>query len=165
MWNCALYSTLCYGHKSSTSTGRRLFHQKSYNSMALGRRQKNCMIFGQFLDTVRCPVKLRCYLKFHGARTAFCRVIEGKMASVGHRTAPSTQPAFAHIRQAPDDFCLKFKLYDFHCPGTVRCLKSTRNFRKSLNKSADAQMDRCFMSRTVTGEKRHIFAEVHIVST
>ena len=163
MWNCALYSTLCYGHKSSTGTGRRLFHQKSYNSMALGQRQKQLYDFWSIFR--RCPVKFRYFLKFHGARTAFCRVIEGKMASVGHRTVPSTQPAFAHIRQAPDDFYLKFKSYDFHCPGTVRCLKSTRNFRKSLNKSADAQMERCFMSRTVTGEKRHSFAEVHIVST
>jgi len=34
-----------------------------------------------FLDIVRCPVKFRYYLKFHGARTAFGRVIEGKITS------------------------------------------------------------------------------------
>jgi len=37
-----------------------------------------------FVDIVRCPVKFRYYLKFHGARTAFGRVIEGKMTSAGH---------------------------------------------------------------------------------
>jgi len=34
-----------------------------------------------FLDIVWCPVKFRYYLKFHGALTAFCRVIVGKMTS------------------------------------------------------------------------------------
>jgi len=38
------------------------------------------------LDIVRCPVNYRYYLKFHGARTAFGRVIEGKITSAGHRT-------------------------------------------------------------------------------
>jgi len=33
-------------------------------------------------------VKLRHYLKFHGALTAFGRVIEGIMTSAGHSTAP-----------------------------------------------------------------------------
>ena len=41
-----------------------------------------------FLDIVRCPVKFRHYLKFHGAHTAFGRIIEGKMTSAGHHTAP-----------------------------------------------------------------------------
>ena len=40
---------LCYGHKSSTGTVRRLFHQKSYDSTAPIRRpaggRKNSMIF------------------------------------------------------------------------------------------------------------------------
>jgi len=53
-------------------------------------------------------VKFSYYLKFHGARTAFCWVIEGKMTSAGHRTA------FAHIGLAPDDFGLNFKSYDFN---------------------------------------------------
>ena len=53
------------------------------------------------LDIVRCPVKYRYYLKFHGARTAFGRVNEGKMTSAGRR--------FAHIGRAPDDFGLKLK--------------------------------------------------------
>ena len=42
--------------------------------------------FINFLDIVRCPVKFRYYLKFHGARTAFGRVNKGKMTSAGHRT-------------------------------------------------------------------------------
>jgi len=33
------------------------------------------------------------YLKFYGARTAFGRVIEGKMTSAGHRTVPGRRPA------------------------------------------------------------------------
>ena len=60
---------------------RRRFYQKPYVSTAPVRRpaggRKNRTIFGQLLDIVRCPVKFRHYLKFHGARTAFCRVIEG----------------------------------------------------------------------------------------
>jgi len=51
-----------------------------------------------FLDIVRCPVKFRYYLKFHSARTAFGRVIEGKITSAGHRTVPGRRPAgvFTH---------------------------------------------------------------------
>ena len=41
-----------------------------------------------FLGIVRCPGKFRYYLKFHDARTAFGRVIEGKITSAGHRTVP-----------------------------------------------------------------------------
>jgi len=33
------------------------------------------------LDILRCPVKFMCYFKFHGGRTALCRIIEGKMTS------------------------------------------------------------------------------------
>jgi len=88
--------TLCYGHKSSTGTVRRLFHQKSYDYTEPVRRpaggRKNRTIFYQFLDIVWCPVKFRYYLKFHGARTAFGRVNEGKMTSAGHRTVPGRRP-------------------------------------------------------------------------
>ena len=44
--------------------------------------------FINFLDIVRCPMKFRYYLKFHGARTAFGRVIEGRITSAAHRTVP-----------------------------------------------------------------------------
>jgi len=44
------------------------------------------------------------YLKLNGARTAFCRVIEGKMTSTGHRTVPGRRPAdVAHIGRALAD--------------------------------------------------------------
>ena len=51
------------------------------------RRQKESYdFFINFLDIVRCPVNFRYYLKFHGARTVFGRVIKGKITSDGHRT-------------------------------------------------------------------------------
>jgi len=47
------YTVLCYGHKSSTGTVRRLFHQKLYDSTAPVRRpaggRKNRTIFEHFL--------------------------------------------------------------------------------------------------------------------
>ena len=49
--------------------------------------------FIKFLDIVRCPVKFRYYLKFHGARTAFGRVNEGKITSTGHRTGTGRCPS------------------------------------------------------------------------
>jgi len=67
--------------------------------------------------------------------------------------------------RASNDFGLKFKSFNVNGerPGTVRCLKSALNFKKSLNKSDDAR--RCFMGRTATGDKRCVFAEEHIAST
>jgi len=62
------------------------FPKQSYDSTAPGRRQEESYVFFvNFLDIIRCPVKFSHYLKFHGARTAFCRVIEGTMTSAGHR--------------------------------------------------------------------------------
>jgi len=119
--------------------------------------------FINFLDIVRCPVKFRYYLKFHGPRQAFGRVNEGKMTSAGHRTG--AQPAFAHIGRAPDNFCLKFISYDSNGArlGIVWCLTSAGNFQKSLHKSADARpgTGRCCMRRTATGEKWCVLAEDH----
>jgi len=124
-------------HKSSTSTVLRLFHKQSYISTTPVRRpaggRKKRTILGQLLDIVRCPVKFRHYLKFHGARTAFCRIIEGKM------TLYNARPAFAHIGRAPDDFAVL--VWNFNrtiSTATVRCLQCARNFLKSLNKSKDA---------------------------
>jgi len=45
-------------------------------------------IFINILDIVRCPVKFRYNLKFHGARSAFGRVNEDKMTSAGHSMVP-----------------------------------------------------------------------------
>ena len=130
-------SSLCYGHKSSTGTVRRLFHTKIVRFYG-GR--KNRTIFYQFLEIVRCPVKFKYYLKFHGAHTAFARVIE--VNNIG-RAQYSVR-----IGRASGDFCLKlyrtistvsvWALYDAW-PGIVRCLTSARNFYKSLNQSADAR--------------------------
>jgi len=70
------------------------FTKKSYDSTTPVRRpagsRNNCT---SFLDIVRYPVKFRYYLKFHGACTAFGRVIKGKMTSAGHRTVPGRRPA------------------------------------------------------------------------
>jgi len=77
-----------------------------------------------FLDIVRCPVKFMSYLKFHGARTAFGWVNEGKMASAGHRSVPGRRPAgVCTHRTGTGRFCLKFISYDSNGarPGTVRC--------------------------------------------
>jgi len=85
---------LCYDHKSSTGTVLRLFHPKSYDSTAPGRRQEESYdILINFLDIVRCPVKYRYYLNFHGSRTAFGKVVECKMTPAGHRTKPGRRLA------------------------------------------------------------------------
>jgi len=96
------------------------------------------------LDIVRCPVNLRYYLKFHGARTAFGRVIEGKVTSAGHRTVPGRRPAgvFTH-RTGTGRFWLNkiFLSYDSNGarPGTVRCPAGHRTMsdkRQELSKIA-----------------------------
>jgi len=61
------------------------FTKTSYDSTAPGRRQEESYDFYQFSYIVRCPMRFSHYLKFHGARTAFCRVIEDTMTSAGHR--------------------------------------------------------------------------------
>jgi len=102
--------------------------------------------FINFSDIVRCPVKFRYYLKFHGTRTAFGRVTEGKITSAGRRTVPGRRLHTSDGHRTI--FCLKFKSYDSNGdrpapygarPGIERCLTSARNFQKSLNKSADAR--------------------------
>jgi len=77
--NGALREGQCNGNTLSTSTVRRLFCQKVYDSMTPFDEDI-------FLDIVRCSVKFRYYIKFHGARTAFCRVIDKKLTSAWHRT-------------------------------------------------------------------------------
>jgi len=142
--------------------------------------RKNRTIFYHFLDIVRYLVMFRHYLKFHGARTAFGRVIEGKMTSAGHRTA------FAHIGRAPDNFLFRIQIVRFQrcpsghrtVPGRGHCTMSDK--RQKLSKIS-YQIDRCMpvrapddarpgagrcdMSQTATDEKRRVFAEVHIAFT
>ena len=176
---------LCYGHKSSMGTVWRPFHQISYDSAAPGRRQEESYDFLTFLDIVRCPVKFRYYCKFHDARTAFGRVIEGKMKSAGHRTVPGRRPAgVCTNRTGTGRLLLKMYIVRFQrCPSWHRTVPSRTshdvcqaaiNFKNLLTNRTmpvlapdDARpgTGRCFMSRTATGEKRRVFAEVHIVFT
>jgi len=110
--------------------------------MATGRLQEGSYDFFVIFLDIRCLVKFRNYLKFHGARTAFCRVIEDKMTS-----ANGARPAFAHIGRAPDDFGLNFKSYDFNsdCSGTVLCSAGHRTMREKSKKLSkiSIQIGRC----------------------
>jgi len=113
------------------------------------------------LDIVQCPLKFRHYLKFHGARTAFGRVIEGTMTSAGHLTAP------VWLLHTSDYFCSKFKSYDSN-GDRHRTMSDKRKelYKTYLIKSGHRpDTGRCFVSRTATGEKRRVFAEVHIASS
>ena len=47
-------------------------HRTSLRRSAGGRKNRTTLVI--FLDIVRCQVKFRYYLKFHGTHTAFCRV-------------------------------------------------------------------------------------------
>jgi len=101
-----------------------------------------------FLDIVRCPVNFRYYLKFHGARTAFGRVTEDKITSAGHRTVPGRRLHTSDGHRTIFDWDLYRTIPTVPVrvpygarPGIVRCLTSARNFKKSLNKSADARPD------------------------
>jgi len=140
LWGTSPRRLLCYGHKSSTGTVRRLLHQKSYDSTA------SVWFLINFLDIVRCPVNFRYYIKFHGARTAFGRVIEDKMTSAGHRTAPGRclhtsdghRTIFVWDLYRTIPTVLVRAPYGAR-PGIVRCLTSAWNFKKYLNKSADAR--------------------------
>ena len=166
-----LWSQIIYGHRTASISPKIV---RFYGARPAAGRIVRFVY--HFLDIVRCPVKFRYYLKFHGARTAFGRVIEGKITSAGHRTVPGRRPAgvFTH-RTGTGRFL--FIIYMIPTapvrapygarPGIVRCLTSARKLKKSLNKSADARpgTGRCFMSQTATGEKRRVFAKEHIAFT
>ena len=75
-----LWSQIIYGHcTASISPKNRTILQRPYGA----RPPAGSIVwfFIIFLDIVRCPVKFRYYFKFHGARMAFGRVIEGKITS------------------------------------------------------------------------------------
>jgi len=151
-----LWSQITYGHRMASFSPNivRFYGART----APGRRQeKSYEFFIIFLDIVRCPVKLRHYLKFHGARMAFSRVIEGKW----HRPGTIRRPAgVCTHRTGTGRFLFKIQIVRFQrCPGIIRCLTSARNFQKSLIKLADARpgAGRCGMSRTATDEKRRVF--------
>jgi len=88
-----LWSQIIYGHRTASFSPNivRFYGART----APGRQQEESYDFEHFLDIVRCPVKFMYYCKFDGARTAFGRVIEGKMTSAGHRTVPRWRPAGA----------------------------------------------------------------------
>ena len=138
-----------------------------------------------FLDIVRCPVKFRYYLKFHGARTAFGRVIKGKITSAGHRTVPGRRPAgvFTH-RTGTGRFLFNIYIVRFQrrpsghrtvpgrawydvwqAPGNFKNRLTNRPMPVRAPDDARPGTGRCFMSRIATGEKRGVFAEEHIAFT
>jgi len=77
-----LWSQIIYGHRTTSISPKIV---RFYGARpAAGRIVRFLNIF--FI--VRCLVKFRYYLKFHGASTAFGRVNEGKMTSTWHRRVP-----------------------------------------------------------------------------
>jgi len=116
-----LWSQIIYGHRTASISPKIVRFCGART--APGRRQEESCDFWTFLDIVRYPVKFRYYLKFHGARTAFGRFIEGKLRPGTVRCPDGARAAFIHIGQAPDHFCLKHLSYDSNGarPGTVLC--------------------------------------------
>jgi len=166
-----LWSQIIYRHRTASISPNIV---RFYGARPEAERIVRFLI--NIFDIVRCPAKFRYYLKLHGARTALLGPLRVKWHRPGTVRCPGgARPAFAFIGRAPDAFCLKLISYDSNgvrapygaWPGIVRCLTSAKNFNKSFTKSADARpgTGRCFMSLTVTGEKRHFFAEVHIAFT
>jgi len=134
-----LWSQINNGHRTACISLKIVRFEGAY--MAPGRRQEESYDFFSFLYICHCPVKLRFYLKFHGAITAFGRVIEGKMTSARHRMVSGRRPAGVCEDWTGTGIML-FKIYIVRFqrwPGNVRCLTSARNFQKSLNKSANVR--------------------------
>jgi len=105
-----LWSQIIYGHRTAfISPKNRTILRSPYGARpAAGRIVP---FFIKCLDIVRCPVKLRNYLKFHGARlVGSTRIKWHRPGTV--RCPDGARPAFAHIGRAPDDFSLKFISYD-----------------------------------------------------
>jgi len=175
-----LWSQITYGHRMASFSPNivRFYGART----APGRRQeKSYECFMNFLDIVRCPVKLRHYLKFHGARTAFSRVIEGKW----HRPGTVRRPAgVCTHRTGTGRFLFKIQIvwfqrcpsghrtvpgrasYDvWQAPETFKNLLSNRPMPVQTPDDARPGASRCGMSRTATGEKQRVFAEVHIAFT
>ena len=135
-----LWSQIIYRHRTASiaqkkSSCRRPGAVESYDFLV------------NFLDIIRCPVKLSYYIKFHGARTTFCWVIEGTITSAGHRL---------HTSDGHRTIFWKFNSYDFNGGRASYDVWKEQGTFENLFTS--------FMSRTATGEKRRVFAEVHIES-
>ena len=175
-----LWSQIIYGNRAASVSPKIV---RFYGARpAAGRIVR---FFINFLDIVRCPVKLRYYLKFHGACTAFGRVNEGKMTSAGHRTVPGRRPAgVCTYRTGTGRFLFKIYIVRFQrcssghravpgrasydvsqAPGTFKNLFTNRPMPVRTPDDARPGAGRCFMRRTATGEKRRVLAEDHIAFT
>ena len=124
-----LWSQIIYGHRTASISPK---IARFYGARTVpGRRQEESYdFFINFLDIVRCPVKFRYYLKFHGARTAFGRVIEGKITSAGHRTVPGRRQAgvFTH-RTGTGRFLFKIYIVRFQrCPAGHRTVPGRASY-------------------------------------
>ena len=118
-----LWSQIIYGHRTASISPKivRFYGARS----AAGRIVR---FFINFLDIVRCPVKFSFYLKFHGARTAFGRVNEGKMTSAGHHTVPGRRPVgVCTHRPGTGRFLFKIYIVRFQrCPAGHRTMSDKR---------------------------------------
>jgi len=113
-----LWSQIIYGHRTASISPKIV---RFYGTRpAAGRIVRFFIIF---LDIVRCPVKLRYSLKFHGAVRHLVASLRVKWHRPGTLRCPDgARPAFAHIGRAPDNFCFNFISYDINGAhlGTVR---------------------------------------------
>ena len=109
-------------------TKNRTIRRRPYGARpAAGRIVRFFIIF---LDIIRCPANFRYYLKFHGARTAFGRVIEGKTTSVGHRTVPGRRPVgVVTHRTGTGRFLFKIQIVRFEqCPSGHRTVPGRASY-------------------------------------
>jgi len=161
----------------------RTIQRRPYSARAAAGRIVRFFI--NFLDIVRCPVNFRYYLKFHGARTAFGRVINGKITSAEHRSVPPRRPGgICTHRTGTGRFLFNIYIVRFQrhpsghrtvpvrasydvwqAPGTFKNRLTNRPMPVRAPDDARLGTGRCFMSQTATCEKRLGFAEVHIAFT
>ena len=140
---------------------------------------KHCTILLWSLGTTKL------YLKIYGTHTAFCRVMEDKVASAGHSTVPR-QPPFgvSTHRTGTRWLSLKFKSYDFnddrpsivrcpagHCSMSVNC-QELLIFFKRIGRCPSVHQIMPFRApvdvllvELPPGKKRRVCSEVHIATT
>jgi len=122
------YLMLClliiYGHRTASIS------QKIVRFYGARTAAGRIVRFYHFLDTVRCPVKFRYYLKFHGARTEFGRINEGKMTSAGYRTVSGRRPTgVCTHRTGTGRFLFKMYIVRFQrCPAGHRTVPGRASF-------------------------------------
>ena len=126
-------------------------------SKAPSRRHDKSYVFDQIFRHRTVPGELRVLLKIPRRPYGVWYGHWGWNDTA--RSPDGVRPMFAHIGRAPDDFCSKFISYvsNGSRPGIVRCLTCARK-----NLLTNRPM---FLSGSATGEKRRVFAEVHIAFT